>query len=117
MCLTEQDFLSSQQIFQFAQVSQKINLNHCLVVLLNERSISVRKLHLYLEDKEYYLSIQSVYRYLKSGQSAGRFPPLDFVKIFGQVIGLSDTEQKLLIQLWHLCHCWRRYQKLNNPQI
>jgi hypothetical protein len=114
MYFLNQEFSSSQQIFEFTQISQQVNLNHCLAVLLNEKGFTVSRLHHCMESKNYYLSIQSVYRYLTTEKPTSRFPPLDFVEIFGQVLGFSDTEQKLLVQLWHLCHCWRRHQKFSN---
>lgn len=88
----------------------RLNLSHLLKEILNEKQISIVDLHKILQIKGYYLNIESLYRYFNPSFKSNRSPSEDFIKIFSEVLELTDEQSELLLQFWSYFKFFKKHK-------
>lgn len=99
----------SQDIFTVIEFLQDFELNRCLKILLQEKGMDISQLYRALIDRNYYITQKSLYRYFTTNPKSRRFPPEDFIVVFGQSLDLPAQE---ISQLVYLRNCSRLTRKL-----
>lgn len=103
----------SSEAFQVIQDYHQLELSHLLKEILQEQQISIPELYKRLQGQDYYLSLESLYRYFSSSSKSNRFPPEDFILAFAESLHLNEIHAQLLHQFWRhykllkRCHCDR----------
>lgn len=95
-----QESLSVEEIFKLIRNYHQLNLSGFLKDILSDKNVSISELHKRLQQKDYCLNIESLHRYFNPSQKSNRFPSKDFIKIFAEVVTLTDEQTKLLFQFW-----------------
>jgi hypothetical protein len=98
-----QESFSVEEIFTLIRDYHQLNLSSCLKIILLDKKVSIPELHKRLQQKDYCLNIESLHRYFNPSQKSNRFPSRDFIKIFSEVVTLTDEQTKLLLQFWIYC--------------
>jgi Ser/Thr protein kinase RdoA (MazF antagonist) len=80
---------------------------------LSEKGLSITDLYWRLNDKNYYLSLESLYRYFNPSSSSNRFPPQDFLEAFSEVLQLTEEESEALLLFWRY---WKLAKKIQCSQ-
>lgn len=70
-----------------------------LQALLNSYDVSKADLHQYLFDQGFYIEKTSMYRYFNPNPKVTRIPDEDFLHIFAQCLGMSDTHREALLAI------------------
>jgi transcription initiation factor TFIIIB Brf1 subunit/transcription initiation factor TFIIB len=78
----------------------QLDLNHLLKEIAEGKGVSIPELFKRLQEKGYYLNIESLYRYLSSSQKSKRLPPQEFIPIFAEALQLTDQQTRLMLQFW-----------------
>lgn len=104
------EYTSVNDMFRVLQEYQQLNFSYFLKQLLAERNIGITDLYKMLIEHEYYLSLESLYRYFNPNPRTNRFPPQYFVQIFAEVLQLTEKEAKILLLFWK--H-WQLVKKCN----
>jgi hypothetical protein len=94
------ELLKKSNVFQILCEYQQLNFSVLLRQLLIERNIGIPDLYKILNDREYYLSLESLYRYFNPSPKSNRFPPQEFVQVFATALQLNEGETKALITFW-----------------
>ncbi|QLE59826.1 hypothetical protein [Nostoc sp. TCL26-01] len=89
--------------FQIIREYQQLNFSELLGQLLAEKGIEISTLSMMLNERKYYLSKESLYRYFNPSPKSNRFPPEDFIEIFAVVLQLTEEEANILILFWKHC--------------
>lgn len=104
------DVQSLEETLQIIRDYHQLNFSHCLKIILADRGISIAHLHESLMRKDYYISLESLYRYFNPSPKSNRYPPQDFVQIFAHILQLTEEEAKILLLFWK--H-WQFVKKCN----
>lgn len=103
---------SMEEIFKIIRDYHKLNLSLCLRSILAERGISIALLHQNLTKKNYSMSLESLYRYFNPNLKSNRLPSSNFMRVFVEIIQLTDEEVELLFKFWIHCKLSRKSSKL-----
>ncbi len=86
-----------REVLQAMLIVMQADFHQVMKALLNESGTSVPSLHDYLDTHQYSLLRSSVYRYFNENRESQRTPDDDFLRLFGEYIGLSKKETEALI--------------------
>jgi hypothetical protein len=99
---------SIEEIFKVIHDYHQLSFSQCLRVMLREKQITIPNLHQKLIRRGYYLSLESLYRYFNPNLSSNRFPSQAFLRIFAELVNLSDEQMVLLLKFWYHCKLARK---------
>ncbi|PSF37061.1 hypothetical protein C7H19_11505 [Aphanothece hegewaldii CCALA 016] len=94
------DYQSIEYIFQVIQDYQKIQFSELLKKILKKKEVSIKKLFYKLQEQNYYMNRESLYRYFNSNPKCNRFPPKSFILAFSKALHLSVEQTQLLLNFW-----------------
>ena len=87
-------------LFQIISDYHQLELSYFLKEITEQKGITIPELLKKLHSKDYCLSLESLYRYFSSSYKSNRFPPLEFIIVFSDVLQLTDEQAQLLNQFW-----------------
>ena len=90
-------------IFDIIRSYHQLNLSDFLKILISNKAISLKDLHQQLYLRDYYINLESLYRYFNHNPHSNRLPPQEFIQVFAEVIKLTAEETKLLLKFWWCC--------------
>lgn len=92
---------SLEEMFKIICDYHQLGFSDCLRVILMDRKMSIPVLHQSLQVRNYYLSIESLYRYFNPNINSNRFPSKEFMMIFSEILELTDEQTDLLLIFWN----------------
>ena len=108
MFFDPQNMQHPQEIFEAIAWVKRLRLEHCLLRVLHAKQLTIPQLHQRLENNEFLITRQSLYRYFNTNPESNRFPPRNFMQEFGSALDLSPEQVQLLDYLWQLCQLNRK---------
>jgi hypothetical protein len=92
---------SLEEMFKIICDYHQLDFSDCLRIILAHRKMSIPVLHQSLLARNYYLSIESLYRYFNPSINSNRFPSKEFMMIFSEIHQLTDEQCDLLLIFWN----------------
>jgi hypothetical protein len=91
---------SLEEVFKVIHDYHQLSFSDCLRIILADRAMSISILHQRLLLRNYYLSLESLYRYFNPNLNSSRFPSREFMLIFSDILQLTEEQGKLLLDFW-----------------